>query len=100
MTADQQTRNAQLLVDGGGAVLVPDGELDGARLAAEVDRLLADPAGAAAMAASIRTWARPDAADAIAALAEEHAVPDAEPDAARPRRAAAPPRHQRGRGRA
>jgi undecaprenyldiphospho-muramoylpentapeptide beta-N-acetylglucosaminyltransferase len=73
VTADQQTRNAQLLVDAGGAVLVPDGELDGARLAAEVDRLLADPPGRAAMSASIRTWARPDAADAIAALAEEHA---------------------------
>ena len=73
VTADQQTRNARLLVDTGGAVLVPDDELDGARLAAEVDRLLADPGGRAAMAASIRSWARPDAADAIAALAEEHA---------------------------
>jgi undecaprenyldiphospho-muramoylpentapeptide beta-N-acetylglucosaminyltransferase len=73
VTADQQTRNAQLVVDAGGAVLVPDAELDGDRLAAEVDRLLADPAARAAMSASIRSWARPDAADAIAALAEEHA---------------------------
>jgi undecaprenyldiphospho-muramoylpentapeptide beta-N-acetylglucosaminyltransferase len=73
VTADQQTRNAQLLVDAGGAVLVPDAELDGERLAAEVDRLLADPAARAAMSASIRSWARPDAADAIAGLAEQHA---------------------------
>jgi UDP-N-acetylglucosamine:LPS N-acetylglucosamine transferase len=54
-------------------VLVPDAELDGSRLAAEVDRLLADAAARAAMSAAIRAWARPDAADAIAALAEEHA---------------------------
>ena len=54
-------------------MLVPDAELDGARLAAEVDALLADAGGRAAMAAAARAWARPDAADAIAALAEEHA---------------------------
>ena len=73
VTADQQTRNAQLLVDAGGARLVPDAELDGPRLAAEVDRLLADPVARRTMSASIRSWARPGAADAIAALAEEHA---------------------------
>jgi UDP-N-acetylglucosamine--N-acetylmuramyl-(pentapeptide) pyrophosphoryl-undecaprenol N-acetylglucosamine transferase len=73
VTADQQTRNAQRLVDAGGAVLVPDAELDGERLAAEVDRLLADEGARAAMSAAIRAWARPDAAEAIARLAEEHA---------------------------
>jgi undecaprenyldiphospho-muramoylpentapeptide beta-N-acetylglucosaminyltransferase len=69
VTADQQTHNARRLVEAGGAVLVPDAELDGARLAAEVDALLADGAGHAAMAAAARAWARPDAAAAIAALA-------------------------------
>jgi undecaprenyldiphospho-muramoylpentapeptide beta-N-acetylglucosaminyltransferase len=73
VTADQQTGNARRLVDAGAAVLVPDAELDGARLVAEVDRLLADGPGRAAMADAARAWARPDAADAIAALAEEHA---------------------------
>lgn len=73
VTADQQTGNARLLVEAGAAVLVPDAELDGARLVAEVDRLLADAPGRAAMADAARSWARPDAADAIAALAEEHA---------------------------
>jgi UDP-N-acetylglucosamine--N-acetylmuramyl-(pentapeptide) pyrophosphoryl-undecaprenol N-acetylglucosamine transferase len=73
VTADQQTRNALPLVEAGGAVLVPDAELDGARLVAEVDRLLADDAGRARMSAALRRWARPDAADAIAALAAEHA---------------------------
>ena len=43
VTADQQTGNARRLVDAGAAVLVPDAELDGARLVAEVDRLLGDP---------------------------------------------------------
>ena len=73
VTADQQVRNAQLLVDTGGAALVLDAELDGVRLAAEVDALLADDGRRAAMSASVRAWARPHAADAIAALAEEHA---------------------------
>ena len=73
VTADQQTRNAERLVAAGAAVLVPDGELDGARLVAEVDRLLGDDAGRAAMSAAAHACARPDAADAIATLAEEHA---------------------------
>ncbi len=73
VTADQQTGNARRLVDAGAAVLGPDAELDGARLAAEVDHLLADGPARAAMAAAARAWARPDAADAIAGLAEEHA---------------------------
>lgn len=73
VTADQQTRNARPLVDAGGAVLVPDAELDGDRLVVEVDRLLGDEARLAAMSAAALTWARPDAGRAIAALAERHA---------------------------
>jgi UDP-N-acetylglucosamine:LPS N-acetylglucosamine transferase len=73
VTADQQTRNAERLVAAGAAVLVPDAELDGPRLVAEVDRLLADDTGRATMAAAAHGCARPDAAEAIARLAEEHA---------------------------
>jgi UDP-N-acetylglucosamine:LPS N-acetylglucosamine transferase len=73
VTADQQTRNAERLVAAGAAVLVPDAELDAARLVAEVDRLLADDGALAEMAVAARACARPGAADAIAALAEEHA---------------------------
>jgi undecaprenyldiphospho-muramoylpentapeptide beta-N-acetylglucosaminyltransferase len=73
VTADQQTRNARGLVDAGGAVLVPDAELDGARLVAEVDALLADDDRLAQMSAAARRWARPAAAADIAALAAEHA---------------------------
>jgi undecaprenyldiphospho-muramoylpentapeptide beta-N-acetylglucosaminyltransferase len=73
VTADQQTANARHLVDAGAAVLVPDAELDGARLAAEVDAILTDPSRHDAMAAAARRWARPDAAAAVARLAEEQA---------------------------
>ena len=73
VTADQQTGNARRLEAAGAAVVVPDAELDGPRLAAEVDRLLADPATRRSMADAALACARPDAADAIAALVEEHA---------------------------
>jgi UDP-N-acetylglucosamine:LPS N-acetylglucosamine transferase len=73
VTADHQTANARHLERAGAAVLVPDAELDGDRLVAEVDALLADPRRLAAKRAAARAAARPDAAQAIAALAEEHA---------------------------
>lgn len=73
VTADQQTANARQLVDAGAAVLVPDDELDGARLVEVVDALLADDERRHEMAAAARAWARPDAAASIAALAEAHA---------------------------
>ena len=71
---DHQTRNAQALVDAGAAVLVPDAECTGARLAAELERLLADPAGLEKMSAAARTLARPRAADDLADLVEAAAA--------------------------
>jgi len=73
VTADHQTANARHIERAGAAVVVPDAVLDGERLAAEVDALLADPARLERMASAGRAAARPDAADAIAALVEEHA---------------------------
>jgi undecaprenyldiphospho-muramoylpentapeptide beta-N-acetylglucosaminyltransferase len=73
VTGDHQTANARWLAEAGGAVLVPDGELSGERLAAEVDALLADEDRRRAMAEAAGTLARPDAAAAIADLLEEHA---------------------------
>ena len=70
---DHQTANARHQADAGAAVLVPDSELDGARLVAEVDSLLADPARLAAMAAAAAGTARRDAAQRVAALVEQHA---------------------------
>jgi UDP-N-acetylglucosamine--N-acetylmuramyl-(pentapeptide) pyrophosphoryl-undecaprenol N-acetylglucosamine transferase len=73
VTADQQTQNARRLVEAGAAVLVADAELDGSRLAREIDDLLADPDALQAMSAAARAWSRPDAAAAVAELAERHA---------------------------
>jgi UDP-N-acetylglucosamine--N-acetylmuramyl-(pentapeptide) pyrophosphoryl-undecaprenol N-acetylglucosamine transferase len=70
---DHQTVNAHRLSGAGGAVVVPDGELDGDRLAAELDRLLDDPAALETMGRAARTLARPDAARDVALLAERHA---------------------------
>ena len=70
---DHQTRNAEALVAAGAAVLVADAECTGARLAAELEPLLADPARLEAMGAAARTLARPDAADDLAELVESAA---------------------------
>jgi UDP-N-acetylglucosamine--N-acetylmuramyl-(pentapeptide) pyrophosphoryl-undecaprenol N-acetylglucosamine transferase len=65
-TADHQTKNARYMERAGAAVVVPDAELDGPRLAREVAALLHDPGRLSAMARAAREAARPDAADRIA----------------------------------
>lgn len=70
---DHQTANAAALVRVGGAIAVPDGELTGARLVAELGPLIDDPTRLAAMGAAARTLAHPDAAERVADLVEEHA---------------------------
>jgi UDP-N-acetylglucosamine--N-acetylmuramyl-(pentapeptide) pyrophosphoryl-undecaprenol N-acetylglucosamine transferase len=67
---DHQTRNAEALVAAGAAVLIPDNECTGARLAAELEPLLADPVRLKAMGAAARELARPHAADDLANLVE------------------------------
>ena len=71
---DHQTRNAEALVDAGAAVLVPDAECTGARLAAELEPRLADPARLQTMSDAARTLARPEAADDLAGLVEAAAA--------------------------
>jgi UDP-N-acetylglucosamine--N-acetylmuramyl-(pentapeptide) pyrophosphoryl-undecaprenol N-acetylglucosamine transferase len=73
VTADHQTANARHVERAGAAVVVPDAELDGRRLAFEVDTLLGDPGRMAAMARAALTAARPRAAADIAELVERHA---------------------------
>jgi len=70
---DHQTRNAEAMVRMGAAVLVPDPQCDGARLAAELDALLADPERLRAMGDAARAHAHPDAAARIAELVDSHA---------------------------
>jgi UDP-N-acetylglucosamine--N-acetylmuramyl-(pentapeptide) pyrophosphoryl-undecaprenol N-acetylglucosamine transferase len=65
-TADHQTANARYMEEGGAAIVIPDGELTPARLAAEVGRLLADRGRLAAMARASAALAKPDAAREIA----------------------------------
>ncbi len=65
-TADHQTTNARFMERAGAAVVIPDSELTPARLAGEVGRLLADPAGLGAMARASAALARPNAARDIA----------------------------------
>jgi UDP-N-acetylglucosamine--N-acetylmuramyl-(pentapeptide) pyrophosphoryl-undecaprenol N-acetylglucosamine transferase len=61
-----QRFNAEPLADAGAAIVVPDGELSGVRLAAEIRRLAADPSRLGAMAAASRAAGKPRAAIAVA----------------------------------
>jgi UDP-N-acetylglucosamine--N-acetylmuramyl-(pentapeptide) pyrophosphoryl-undecaprenol N-acetylglucosamine transferase len=65
-TADHQTANARYFERAGAAVLIPDAELDGPRLAAVVGGLLADRPRLAAMGRAAGELARPQAAEEIA----------------------------------
>lgn len=68
---DHQTRNAEALVEVGGAVLLADRDCATEALDALVTPLLADPDRLARMGEAARTLARPDAADRLADLVEE-----------------------------
>jgi UDP-N-acetylglucosamine--N-acetylmuramyl-(pentapeptide) pyrophosphoryl-undecaprenol N-acetylglucosamine transferase len=65
-TADHQTANARFMEKAGAALVIPDSELDGPRLAREVASLLGASQRTAAMAQAATAVARPDAADRIA----------------------------------
>lgn len=71
---DHQTANARTLVDAGAAVLVPDRELSGERLAAEVEGLLADAARLERMRQASALLARPRATEDLAAAVERQAA--------------------------
>jgi UDP-N-acetylglucosamine--N-acetylmuramyl-(pentapeptide) pyrophosphoryl-undecaprenol N-acetylglucosamine transferase len=73
---DHQTANAAALVRVGAAILVPDDELTGRRLVAELLPLLDAPASLVAMGEAAKTLAHSDAADRVAELVEDHARGD------------------------
>jgi UDP-N-acetylglucosamine--N-acetylmuramyl-(pentapeptide) pyrophosphoryl-undecaprenol N-acetylglucosamine transferase len=64
--ADHQSANAGYMERAGAALVIPDAELSGPRLAQEVGALLADPGRLAAMGHASAALARPDAATVIA----------------------------------
>jgi UDP-N-acetylglucosamine--N-acetylmuramyl-(pentapeptide) pyrophosphoryl-undecaprenol N-acetylglucosamine transferase len=65
-SADHQSANARWMADAGAAVVIPDSELNGARLAREVAALLGDRARMARMASASRSLARPRATRDVA----------------------------------
>jgi UDP-N-acetylglucosamine--N-acetylmuramyl-(pentapeptide) pyrophosphoryl-undecaprenol N-acetylglucosamine transferase len=75
---DHQTWNASAVVAAGGAVLIPDAQLTGERLAGAITDLFDTPGRLEAMAASARSHGRPDAADRVIALVSRLAEPLAE----------------------
>jgi UDP-N-acetylglucosamine--N-acetylmuramyl-(pentapeptide) pyrophosphoryl-undecaprenol N-acetylglucosamine transferase len=75
-TADHQAGNARWMAEGGAAVVVPDAELDGERLAREAEALAGDPGRLRGMSEAARALSRPGAAaqiaDEILILARSH----------------------------
>lgn len=67
---DHQGANARAMAEAGGAVVVDDAELDGARLAKELDGLLSRPERLAGMGGAARSMGRPQAARDLADLVE------------------------------
>ena len=68
---DHQTRNGNVLVQAGAALLLPEATLGAADLAARLGELLADRARLLGMAQAARTLARPQAAARIASACME-----------------------------
>ncbi len=65
VTADHQTKNARVLAEGGGAVLLPEGECTAETLWAAAKDLLYDGTRRADMSRALRAMAAPDAAEKI-----------------------------------
>jgi UDP-N-acetylglucosamine--N-acetylmuramyl-(pentapeptide) pyrophosphoryl-undecaprenol N-acetylglucosamine transferase len=70
---DHQTRNAEVLVKAGAAIMIPDAECSAERLEAELGPLLSDPDRLAAMGEAARGLGHPDAACRVAELVDAHA---------------------------
>lgn len=71
-TGGQQIANAERVAAVGGAVVIRDDELDGERLVAVVDDLLADPDRLRTMSERMAELAAPAAASGVADLVERH----------------------------
>ena len=67
-TGNHQDANARFMEQAGAALVIPDAELDGPRLAREVGGLLAAPQRMAEMSNAGRAVARRDAAERVASV--------------------------------
>ena len=74
VTNDHQTKNAKILADRGGAVLLPEGEDMGRRLYDTVTRLLADQPGRAAMSRALTQMVVSNSAERICDIIQELAA--------------------------
>ena len=63
--ADHQTKNARVLANAGGAVLLPEGESSGEKLYSLITKLLGDGARRETMSRALRDMGVPDAAEQI-----------------------------------
>ena len=70
---DHQSANTRGLLDAAAAVVVPDEDCDGDRLASVLDGLLDDPGRLRAMGEAARSLGRPDAAERICEIVVAHA---------------------------
>jgi len=70
---DHQGANARALARAGAAMVLPDPECSGSRLASVLDELLGDPTRLAEMASAARRLGKPHAAERIAKLVVAHA---------------------------
>ncbi len=66
--ADHQTANARMLVEAGGAILLPESELNEVRLSERIGMILGDPDRARNMAEAALATGRPDAVNRLAEL--------------------------------
>ena len=73
---DEQTANAQALVEAGGAIRIPEAQFTVETLAEQILNVLGNARGAAMMASAALSCGIPDAADRLAALVEELASGD------------------------
>ena len=70
VTNDHQTKNARVLADCGGAVLLPEGEASARRIWQEIQSLL-EPGRRDEMSRALKALAKPDCAQRICGLIEE-----------------------------
>ncbi|MCH9698909.1 MAG: undecaprenyldiphospho-muramoylpentapeptide beta-N-acetylglucosaminyltransferase [Gammaproteobacteria bacterium] len=68
---DHQTRNADYLVDAGGAILIADKDLTEQSLAQQFSALLANPSRLATMRNAVKSLAKPDATKHVADICKE-----------------------------
>ena len=67
---DEQTANAQALVDAGAAIRMPESKLTVDSLSAAIEQVLTQPGGAAQMASAALSVSKPGAVDELAAIVE------------------------------